>query len=295
MALSIKCGLRYNVHMNKILRLRSIYLLFVGIMTILLATNSYAKCDPSIAPNYPTDTPPNFYGNGQTDSFRCAITGSTDVSTLEQMRRDDLIPTKLSDRWYVMLGGNAASEGVTSVKNDSIYDPVLSGGTVSSGEATTASNNIELAFGYAWSEFAVDLEWLAIKSIAYNGSILNTGVTANYSTTLKGDSTLLNIYWLFSDQYNFKMYATMCLGLTSNKTTASLNNSASSTVNKWSPSYGIGVGARFNIISKLFADMAVRYIFLGKAKYEAASGARYLILRASRTWAGVSARLLWMI
>ncbi len=269
--------------------------MFVGTLALLLATSVYAKCKPTVADNFPTDTPPNFYGNGQTDSFRCAVTGSTEESTLQQMQRDDLIPVKLSDRWYIMLGVNAASEGIISVKNDSIYDVVLNTGTVSPTDAKTASNNVEIAFGYAWSEFAVDVEWLASKSVSYNGNLVGTGVVANYSTIVKGDATLFNLYWLFNDQYNFKMYANATLGISQNKSTATLNNGSPWVTKKYSPAYGIGVGARFNLISKLFADMTVRGIILGKVKYQAATGGRYMILRATRTWIGVSARLLWMI
>jgi opacity protein-like surface antigen len=272
-------------------------ILSVCILTCVMASEVlHADCDPSVAKNFPTTTAPNFYGNGQTDSFRCAINGSTDLSSLEQRDRNDLLPVKLSNRFYIMLGGNAASEGITSVKNDSIYDPSISEATLTSTETKTASNNIELAFGYSWTDFAIDLEWLAVKSVSYNASL--TGVTPNhpYSTSVKGDATLFNLYWIFDDRYNFKLYAQMCLGMSSNKSTTTLDSGTATVTSRLSPAYGIGVGVRFNVVSKLFADMAGRYILLGKVKYQAANGTgNFMILKATRTWLGISARLIWMI
>lgn len=270
--------------------------ILVGIIACMAASTGFAKCEPTIEKNYPGAVPPNYYGNSQTDSFRCATTGGTELTSLQQSERNELIPEKLSNRYYIIFGGNAASEAVTRVKNESIYDPVLSVGTISSTTEKTASNNIELGFGYTWSDFAIDVEWLASKSVSYNASIMQITPVLPFSTTLKGDALLMNIYWFFNDQYNFKMYGVFDIGISSNKTTATLNGGPVTVTKRISPSLGIGVGARFNIISKLSADMAARFIILGKAKYAAADGIGHsMILSAYRTWTGVSARLIWLI
>lgn len=271
--------------------------LFVGMLASIAAGGLYAECAPSIAKDYPGAVPPNYYGNSQTDSFKCAIGGANDLSLSQLHDRNELIPVKLSNRYYIMFGGNAASEAIQQVKNESKYDTVLQGATISSTQAKTASNNIELGVGYSWSDFAIDLEWLASKSITYSGYFQQISPTIPYTSNTKGDALILDVYWFFNDQYNFKMYGLLCGGVSSNKTTATLGTSGSPTITKRiSPSYGLGFGARFNIISKLFADMAARYIILGRVTINASNGTgNDMILKAYRTWLGVSARLIWMI
>jgi opacity protein-like surface antigen len=286
--------LGYNVFM-KLIHISKLWQLFVVILACIFANPVFARCDPTIAKDYPGAVPPNYYGNSQTDSFRCAVSGSTDLTSMQASERAELIPEKLSNRYYLMLGGNAASEGIERIKNNSIYDATLNGASVSSTSIKTASNNIEFGFGYEWKEFALDLEWIGVKSMTYNGTLLDITPILPYSTSLKGDAWMFNLSWFFSDQYNFKMYGLMCLGLSKNKTTATLNGGSPTVTNKWSPAYGIGFGARFNVISRLFADMVARYMILGRVKYAASNGGNYMILKGYRTWLGVSARLIWMI
>jgi hypothetical protein len=279
----------------------------VGLLTMMQANHAVALCDtgcdpssktcpPTIARDYPGAVPSNYYGNSQTDSFRCAIAGSTSLSELEENERANLIPEKFSNRFYVMLGGNAASEGIVRVKNDSIYDPVTNAGVLSSTQIKTASNNVEFGFGYQWTEFAFDLEWIGVKSMTYNGTIEQITPLLPYSTSLSGDTWMTNTTWFFNNQYNFLMYAVFCVGVSYNKTTATLNSGSPTVTKKWSPAGGLGVGARFNVISKLFADMTARALVLGRIKYSASDGqGHWMILKGYRTWLGVSARLIWMI
>lgn len=268
----------------------------VGILACINTTSAFAKCDPTIEKNYPGAVPPNYYGNSQTDSFRCATTGSNELTSLQASERDDLIPEKLSNRFYIMLGGNAAAEGVTRVSNKSIYDTYIASATLSSTQTNTASNNVEFGFGYEWKGFAFDFEWIGLKSVTYNGYLLGITPSLPFNTTLKGDAWLFNTTWFFYDQYNFKMYGVFTAGVTNNKTTTTLNFGTPYVTNRWSPSLGLGVGARFNIISRLFADMVARYMVLGRVNYTAIDAAGdYMILKGYRTWFGVSARLIWMI
>ncbi len=262
----------------------------------LASNQALARCEPSVAKNYPGYIPPDYYGNGQTDSFRCAINGSTDLSSLQQSERDELIPEKLSNRFFIRLGANASSEGITKIKNKSYYDALAIQGSVNNKSTKTASNNIEMAFGYTWSDFAIDLEWLSVKSMTYNGALVNITPVISYFTTVKGDALLGNLSWNFKDMYNFKFYGLMSLGISSNQTYSRLSTGSANVIKKKTPAFGLGLGARFNLVSKLYADMAVRGLFLGSAKFEAANGAgRYIILEATRTWIGVSARLMWLI
>lgn len=273
-----------------------INLLFTCLLVCLISKAHAGACDPTIANNYPGNEPANFYGNGQTDSFRCAITGSTDLTSLQQSERADLIPQSLNNRFYVLLGANASTESITSVKNESIYDPYIQAAVLTTDQTKTASNNVELAFGYTWKDVAIDLQWLAVKSIAYSGYLTQINPSLYYNSTVKGDATLINVYWIFQDLYNFKFYGLVCGGISSNKSTTTLNYGTSNVIKKMSPAYGLGFGARFNLVSNIYADMAARYIILGRAKFAAVDSAGdYMILKGYRTWLGVSARILWLI
>jgi len=262
----------------------------------LLANQAIAKCDPSVGKSFPSQVPDNTYGNAQSDSFRCAVHGSTELSMLEASERADLIPEKLSNRFYLSIGLNAASEGLKNITNDSIYDVNATSGTVSNKNVKTASNNVELAVGYTWTDFAIDLEWLSLKSIQNNGFLLNITPIIPYSTSVKGDALLLNVYWVFQNLYNFKFYAVGVGGISYNQSTSSIFGATPNVIKKYSPAFGLGVGAQFNLVSKLFADMSAKYLYIGRCKFEAANGlGPYITLRSWRTWFGASLRLIWLI
>lgn len=271
------------------------FIVGVGITACLLSTQLFAKCEPSVAKDFPGEVPANYYGNSQTDSFRCAITGSTDLTMSEIYDQNDLIPQKLSDRFYVRIGANAAAEGIARVSNESIYDTVADAGVLSTSGVKTASNNAQIAFGYAWKDWAVDIEWLSSKSITFNGSLQQISPIIPFSSNTSGDALLLNLYWIFINRYNFNLYGLFDIGVSNNRSSTYIFNDTPTIVKKYSPAYGIGIGGRFNIVSRLFADMNLRYIILGRATLTASGNGRYIILKASRTWAGMSASLMWMI
>lgn len=265
------------------------------ILICLLSNIAWAECDHTSSQHFPSKTAPNYYGNSRTGSFNCAVTGEADELTSAQLsERAELLPESHANRFYVRLGGNVASEGVISVKNNS--QGGLIGATIQDSTGKTASNNIEFAFGYAWKEWAIDLEWLGLKSVDYTSTLQQITPNLDFSTTVSGDAILANVYWIFKDIYSIQLYGLICGGVTKNDSTASLNNGTSVALNHNGISYGLGFGGRFNIISKLYADMAARYIILGKVKYLARNPAQNLAmqLQATRNWFGMSFRLLWL-
>lgn len=259
----------------------------------LLSNNLWAECD-STPPHFPSKTAPNYYGNSRTDAFNCAVTGTNDLSQAQLSDRAEFLPESHSNRYYFRLGGNVAAEGVMSVKNNS--QGGLIGATIQDTSNKVASNNIEFAFGYAWKEFALDIEWLGLKSVDYSSTLQQITPNLDFSTTVSGDAILINLYWIFKDIYNIKFYGLICSGFTKNNSTASLSNNTATNLNHNGFSYGLGLGGRFNIISKLYADMAARYIILGKVKYLAYNSTQSLAmeLQATRAWLGMSFRLLWL-
>jgi len=283
--------------MNKILLLKQT--VYAGTLAIvcLHPNKLLASCNPTIAKNPPTVTGSNYPGNSQTDSFRCAINGGKDLTMAQLRERSALIPEKVSDRFYLRFGLNASSEGIVGVKNLST-STATSAGTVETKQFNVSSNNIELALGYTWTDFAIDLEWLALKSINYDSTL--TGITPNvsFTTITKGDALLGNFYWNFKNLYNFNFYAVALIGTTGNKTTTTITNGTANIVNKkYAISFGGGIGAKFNIISSVYADMSARYINLGKTKFEASNAANTssILLKGTRRWIGMSVRLLWLL
>lgn len=281
--------------MKKSYSFRNKTLITIGIATSLLSTQLFAKCEPSVAKDYPGEVPANYFGNSQTDSFRCAITGATELSADQLREQDDLIPPKLTDRWYVLVGANAAAEGIARATNNSIYDTVAQAGVLSSTQVKTASNNAQLAFGYAWTDWAVDVMWLSSKSVTFNASLQQISPVIPFSSNVSGDALLLDVYWIFVNRYNFNLYGLLAAGLSYNRTTTNIDNGSATVCKRYSPAYGLGVGGRFNLVSKLFADMNARYMLLGRNTMQASNSAgRFIIIKSYRTWAGLTASLMWM-
>jgi hypothetical protein len=265
----------------------------------LFANNAGADCDSTANTHYPTQMPANYQGSAQTDSFDCAVNGNKQL-TLDQLReRADLIPPNLDNRYYVRLGFNAAAEGVimakTAVPDSQSSNPPATTGTVTTTNYKIADNNFEMAFGYTWAEFAVDLEWLSLKSIAYSTTITGLSEPVTFNSTIKGNSLLLNIYWFFSDLYNVKVYGLICGGYSNNTSTSTLNGGSITKMTRYYPNAGLGIGARFNIFSRLYADFAGRAIWLGPLKMSANNGSINTLIKAQRSWLGADARLLWLI
>lgn len=290
------------------LNLKNTLTRFATIIVCLISNSIWADCDSSASRyspdcdstanlHYPSVVPPNHYGNAKTDSFNCALNGSKQLSLDQVNERSDLIPPSLNNRFYIMIGGNAAAEGVMSAKNVALANDTvtLDVGTLSETQFKVASNNFELAFGYTWKDFALDIEWLAVKSISFNASMINMTPGFSFSSTIKGDSLLGNLYWIFNDMYNAKLYGIFSLGMSHNQSFSEIGTGDTNTMNRYYPAGGIGLGARFNIISSLYADVAARALYLGKIRISAVNGTSVLDVNATRTWLGASFRLMWLI
>lgn len=269
-----------------------------------LANNVFADCDSTADSHYPGVVPSNYYGGSQTDSFNCAINGSKQLTMEQANDRIDLIPQSLSNKFYIMIGGNAASEGIVSATNSSsdtssgvVVNNFATGeaGNLSSTQNRVASNNFELAFGYTWKDFAFDLEWLSAKSVPFNASITGISTPFSFTSTVNGDSLLINGYWFFNDMYNLKLYGVFSAGYSHNQSTSQIGSGPSNILNRYYGAFGLGFGARFNIISDLYADIVGRYIYLGPVRIEATNVNNYMYIKATRTWVGASFRLLWLI
>ncbi len=260
-----------------------------------MTNNAIAVCDSTADMRYPSVTPPNYEGNSRTDTFDCAVNGSKQL-TLEQINdRKELMPQRLTDRFYFRLGANAAAQELGSVSNQEPNNlSTNSTGILQNTKNKQASNNFEMAIGYLWSQFAIDLEWLSSSSISYNTEVVGVNPNFSFSSNVNGDAFLLNLYWIFNDMYNVQLYGDFIIGYSDNTSTNHINseNEASTKWNHWA--FGAGFGGRFNIISRLYADVKGRYIYLGTTRLVASDGTNNAYLKANRTWIGASACLLWL-
>lgn len=281
--------------MNKIFRLQNVIGGCFLIVVCFYANNICADCDSTSDLHYPTIKSSNYQGSARTNSFECAVNGSKELSSEAMNDRAALIPPKLSNRFYLRLGANAAAEGISGVKIVGVNNTTTNvTGTLQNTKNKIAANNFEMAFGYTWSEFAIDFEWLALSSVSYSSTISNVTPTFTINSNVKGDALLLNLYWIFKNMYNMNLYGDFIIGYSDN-TSSSYIGSGSTTGNKRSHwAFGGGVGTRFNIVSKLYVDLNGRYIYLGTARLTATEGANYADLKAKRTWLGAGACLLWL-
>ncbi|HSX20646.1 MAG TPA: hypothetical protein VLG38_05965 [Gammaproteobacteria bacterium] len=265
------------------------------LLVCLIPNITFADCDSTAKTHYPTIMQPNYQGSAHTDSFDCAVNGSKQL-TLEQMNdRADLMPPNLNNRWYFRLGANAAAEGISNVNNVLPNNTITSAmGTLQNTSVKVASNNFELALGYTWSEFAIDLEWLASKAVNYSSSMYNISPTFTVNSNVKGDALLFNIYWIFQDLYNVKVYTDFIIGYSNNSSVTYIDNGPETSFKKHHWAFGLGIGGRFNIVSRLYADLSGRYIYLGTARLTATNGTEYVWLKANRTWMGAAVCLLWL-
>lgn len=265
--------------------------LFVGIIT----NQAYAACDGNTLGYYPSKLPDDYYGNGQTDRFRCAIEGKTQLSAQEQAELEALIPQSHDNRFYVRFGLNSGTEKISGVKNNGTDISSALVGIPTNVSEKTSSNEIEMAIGYSWKDFAVDLEWMSLRKIRYSGAFVATSSTPTITSEISGDAYLLNAHYNIKDFYNFKIYLTGIFGTTKTEAETRVNSSSPTISSRWGLSFGGGIGAKFNLVSQLYADMTVRGLLLNtKVKMEDADTTSYIILKGTRSWIGASARFIWL-
>lgn len=290
----------YNISMytsrrRNTLILRILLGLLWGVLC-LFSNNIHADCDSTSGTHYPTIMPPNYQGSAHYDTFDCAVNGSKQLTLEEINERSDLMPPKLTNRFYIRIGANAAAEGISGANNQEINISTNNQqGNLSNTRNKVASNNFEMAFGYVWKDFAFDLEWLASKSVDFNTNVININPSFAVSSNVKGDALLGNIYWIFNDMYNVKLYADFIVGWSQNTSTTFINGGGENTFKRNHFAFGLGIGARFNIWSKLFADINGRYIYLGTARLVSTNGAEHCWIKVNRTWIGAAVCLLWVI
>jgi hypothetical protein len=151
--------------------------------------------------------------------------------------------------------------------------------------------------GYRWQAASLELEWLNLSSITYtnlNASVGTPATTAQLSGQVKGQALMAGVNYEFYKFYNYIPYVNLAIGLTSNKASMSINNGPIQALNSYLLSGGLGLGIKFNIYSRFYADAIVRGLFLGQSKYDGSIIQPGLKIRGRRIWLGASLRIIWL-
>jgi hypothetical protein len=268
--------------MRQLLKNTTLLVTLVGTSSAFASQQSpMGICADSVAKYYPGKQHPNHYGNAATDSFRCAMSGSTQL-TAEQIKiRKSLIPDSHDFRFYARVGLNAAAQQLR-----------FPGAKVSQ-----ASNQFDAAFGYRWNKTSVELEWLNLGSINYTSLQVKVGpahTLATVSGKVKGHALFLGANYEFYKFYNYSPYVNIAIGVTNNNTSFNFNSNQVLSSERYTLSGGLSLGMKFNIYSRFYADVTVRGLFLGNVKYDAKDVVADAKVKVTRIWLGASLRLIWL-
>ena len=252
-----------------------------SVVNPLNAANDVGICADSVVKNYPGKQRPDYYGNSSIDSFRCAMSGSTQLTPEQMKLRKDLIPDSHNFRLYGRVGLNAAAQQIR----------------FKGGKTTQSSNQFDAAIGYRWKNTSAELEWLNLSSITYSNLQIKLGnplIIGQVSGKIKGQAIFLGLNYELYKFYNYTPYLNLAIGLTSNDAILTLNAGPQQILSKYLLAGGLGLGVKFNIYSRCYADVIVRGLYLGQTKYNGSALQTGLTIKAKRIWLGASLRLIWL-
>lgn len=249
-----------------------------------------------------------YYGNAHTPKFRTAIRGDEEIPIEEQMEVEELLPSIEYDTAYVRTRFHFSKRRVSKIKNESSTTPsnyTAAGGALDFTAASVAQSSVEaqikgidFALGYIWPDSRAEIEYLFLKKIDYNSNPILTGIGAipagfntGFSSEIKTDAILANMYYEFLKHDRLRPYAFFGFGLAMNKASTAYNGNNRS-VQKLGIAWQFGLGAKFRIIDRLYLDGAFRYAQLGKTLM---FNDNSLKLNGKSTLTGVGLGLLFLI
>lgn len=167
---------------------------------------------------------------------------------------------------YGRLQVNWGEQSVFDITNASTG--ALQAGRVAKNDTSDTDFGFQIALGYRWPHWRVDIEYLFRRKLGYNVSPALNGVGAiALSSSAKSQAWLLNSYYDFDQVYIFWPYITAGLGMGINETDTVI--AGSSVVEERNDfAWNIGVGTRMPLMRNLYADISARYIRLGKQKFK---------------------------
>jgi len=242
-----------------------------------------------------------WYGNAQIPEFQQAVEESSDDLTAQEVDQiNNMLPESHDNRYYIVLGNNRSTTRVSALSNitDQNASSEIADKLLSIDFGKKKQRELEFAIGYIWNTARVDLEWLQTADITITGSINETTSPGrSFETIISGNTVIANLAYDIKDLYGIKCYGTGILALGMNKMQLKLETSSFMEVSRLAFGIGLGLGVRYNLISKLYIDIGARYINLGSTKGEAENIGtnRSLKLEGTRAVASIGLRLTWLI
>lgn len=210
------------------------------------------------------------YGNGQSEKFIEAIYGLSPNITEEELTKiENSIPPKLTNKYFVRFGFNNGTSSIEKVKNISTLDATQKAIIVSSSQRTTSKKGGELAFGYRWDKFSVELEALATENVRYDKKPLfkdqNGTLIGKLQSVVKAQAVFINTYYDFINLMRFRAFIGFGVGAGINRTNANFSDMPpySTGINfakrSVSGAYNFVIGGKINLVSQLFINASFRY------------------------------------
>lgn len=208
-----------------------------------------------------------YYGNAHAGSFDKAIYNPGDMTEKEKKEVNAMVPPDFRNRNYFKISSNKGKQKVTKIKNVTTQAP-NNNAVIGKNNISTNKKALSFAYGYVWDDSWAELEYLPMKKL-----ILNTTATiaGNPPEDIKfkfsGFSLLGNGYYQMKKFWIFKFYLMGSLGLGANKLVFTENN-VSNSKQKIGLHYGLGLGVKAHIYSRLFLDLNGRRLMQGTPKYK---------------------------
>ena len=213
--------------------------------------------------------PQPYYGNAQTPGFRRAMGGAGPLTEEEQRAIEALKPAKEQNRFYLRLFGYSGKQNVSRFSN--LSPGANAGGQVNETAIRTYQNRASFALGYDAQACRLELEYIRLSKMYYRVTpmLLNIGSTEGIDATIRSYAWFLNLVFdLRGVAERFYPFALVGIGGAYNRVSSVLINRPANTIENGRQSnfhmaYGLGVGVRLGLTSRLYVDTQARYLKLG--------------------------------
>lgn len=206
------------------------------------------------------------YGNGQSRSFMNAMYElSPDITDTELQEIEKSIPPRITKRFFIRLGANCGKSILSQVKNTSVLLATKDAKVAKSSYTAPSKLGAELAFGYRWDRFSVELEAITTSNFKFNINPLFNNQLGKLDSIVKAQGGFINVYYDILDFMPFRAFVGLGLGAGINGTNSNFSNAPpiSTGINfskrKVTGAYNIVAGAKINIASRVFINAALRY------------------------------------
>ena len=247
------------------------------------------------------------YGNGQSSSFINAMYGSSsqvDSKGIENITRT--MPSNVN-RFFIRFGGNNSTSSLTKIKNTSVQQGIAAAIIATTNTTANSKYGGEIATGYKWDKFSLELEFMITENMKYNAKKLFSNLNGSLNSTVKAQSIFLNGYYDFVNLKAFKIFAGLGLGAGINRTNSNFFNNANFADGenfarrRVAGAYNLVLGCKLNIVPQLFLVGSMRYTNFsgfGNIKFIATSNVEWrdrsqnLHLEGQHTLVGFSLNLI---